>query len=78
MLLCISTKRHRKAAVYITLFCAFLGFWVVFRHGLSRNHYLLADLVGRSSRLESGTEAFLSPKEAVSVCRDHGFGVEAI
>lgn len=77
MLLCMSTKRHKKAAVYITLFCALLGFLIIFRHGLSRDHYLSEDLVGRSSRLESGTEAFLSPKEAVSVCRGHGFGVEA-
>ncbi|KAM0724277.1 hypothetical protein Q7P37_000159 [Cladosporium fusiforme] len=75
MLAFIWHPRHRRAIVYTIIVCTILGAWSIFKHGLSRNHYLSAELARLSPEFEGGRH-FLSASEAVSVCRAHDFAIE--
>lgn len=62
--------------MYIALLCAVVGLWTIFRHGLSRNHYLSPYLIDLSSRLNRQGQTSLSHDEAVTICEAHSFAIE--
>jgi hypothetical protein len=51
-------------------------FQILFRHEVSRNHYISTNLAHYSSSFEAGEQVLLSPNDAKVICHAHGFSVE--
>jgi len=71
-----STRRHRRLSLFILLTCSAIAFCIIFKHEITRNHYLSTDLIHHSPSFEAGEQVLLSPGDAESVCSAHGFSVE--
>jgi beta-1,4-mannosyl-glycoprotein beta-1,4-N-acetylglucosaminyltransferase len=70
------TRRQKRIFSYALLSCLAITLCILFRHEVSRNHYLSTDLAHYSSSFEAGEQVLLSPNDAKVVCHAHGFSVE--
>lgn len=70
------TRRQRRWSLFALLSSLAITLCILFKHEVSRNHYLSTDLVHYSPKFEAGEQVLLSPSDAKTMCSIHGFSSE--